>query len=98
MRLPRRSSDRCGLNCRHLIDLRQERFMKRLAVVAIALAAAACAGGQNDGTDTAAPAAGAVEAAAPATDSAIKADSAARADSIAKADSAAKAAAKTKTP
>jgi hypothetical protein len=65
--------------------------MKRLAVVAIVLAAAACAGDQTEGTDTAAPAAGAVEApvAAPVL------DSAARADSIAKADSAAKAAAKT---
>ena len=69
--------------------------MKRFAVVAIAFAVAACAGDQTDGTDTAAPAAGAVEAAAPASDSAIKADSAARADSIAKADSAAKAGAKT---
>jgi hypothetical protein len=64
--------------------------MKRFAVVAIVLAAAACAGDQAEGTDTAAPAAGAVEAPAPATT-----DSAARADSIAKADSAAKAAAKT---
>ena len=64
--------------------------MKRLAVVAIALAAAACAGDQTEAVDTAAPAAGAVEApAAAATDSAI------RADSIARADSAAKAAAKT---
>jgi hypothetical protein len=68
--------------------------MKRLAVVVIALAAAACAGDQPEGTDTAAPAAGAVEAATPAADSAAKADSA-RADSIRKADSAAKAGAKT---
>ena len=51
--------------------------MKRFAVVAIALAVAACAGEQSEGTDTAAPAAGAVEAASPASDSAIKADSAA---------------------
>jgi hypothetical protein len=65
--------------------------MKRLAVVAIALAAAACAGDQSEAVDTIAPAAGAVEATVPAaaTDSAI------RADSIARADSAAKAAAKT---
>ncbi|MFN2567951.1 MAG: hypothetical protein ABR499_23435 [Gemmatimonadaceae bacterium] len=72
--------------------------MKRFAVVAVVLAVAACAGdGQNEGQDTTVPAAGAVEAPAPATtDSAAKADSA-RADSV-RADSAAKAAAKTKTP
>jgi hypothetical protein len=68
--------------------------MKRLAVVATALAVAACGGGQSETTDTAAPAAGAVEAAAPASDSAAKADSA-KADSVRKADSAAKAGAKT---
>jgi hypothetical protein len=68
--------------------------MKRFAVFAIALAAAACAGGQSENVDTAAPAAGAVEAAPPAaaTDSAMRADSA-RADSIRR-DSAAKAGAK----
>ena len=61
--------------------------MKRLAVVALVLAAAACAGEQSEGTDTVAPAAGAVEAPVPAaaTDSAIKADSVAKADSAAKA-------------
>ena len=63
--------------------------MKRFAVVAFALTAAACAGESNtEGQDTTTPAAGAIEApapaATPATDSAAKADSA-RADSAAKA-------------
>jgi hypothetical protein len=64
--------------------------MKRLAVVALVFAVAACAGDQGEATDTAAPAAGAVEAPAPTTT-----DSAMKADSVAKADSAAKAGAKT---
>jgi hypothetical protein len=69
--------------------------MKRLAVVALVLAAtAACAKSDNtQGTDTAAPAA-AVQAPAPtAMDTTAKMDSAAKADSARKADSASKAAA-----
>jgi len=71
--------------------------MKRFAVVAFALVAAACAGDSNtENQDTATPSAGAVEAPAPAATPST--DSAAKADSAARADSAAKAGAKTKTP